>query len=508
MSFENTTSDTFTDNVQDWIGDQLTAGARFAAESSPFNMQVKSVLRKPSQSGFSKIAESVDGMLPIDDAYHEHFEDSSYLHASTAGSLAVAIDKIKVKTLGFESDTQVSNALTTYITGRLAMQAAIESYGQASADDLKHHFSSFGTSAVEVLKRDIPGYSWVALKLENFFADANSDVQILRRLDNAEVLDEKETTSLGEANDNLWQASKLLQKYGVKPVVAPAIDRRFANQWLFESPYQNSEAAVTALKQLFGGSLPAAIIMGSEIDFRSSKLEKTTYTGNRSGTQFVMKEISKLFGENAYDSDAMQLCVTADGHLASLTGVRLDSIATQTNASGAYEQLRGELLALYFDMVTPVYIDDLVTSAVEEMHIEQPDTRGKLRSLILAREKIMRVLGDDIIDAIEDELVNGAHRITVEHDVIGHVRTIRPTFQASQEARDRCFEDIGVVLADYGETYVRNHSRGSVKEDEERGHIGVFKNGETVNRKPQHNGRTTQKGHRGNKRPTKNRQKR
>lgn len=503
MSFETTKGNDFTNDVQEWIGDQMAAGTRLASESSPFNMQVKSVLRKPSHSGINKVTGMLDDMLPIEEAYQEPFEDSSYYHASTVGSLAVTIDRIKVKTLGFESDTLVSNALTTHIAGRLAMQAAIESYGQASADELKDHFSSFGTAAVEVLKRDIPGHSWVALKLENFFADANSDVQILRRLDNAEVLDENETTLLGEANDSLWQSSKLLQKYGVKPVVAPAIDRKFAKQWLFESPHQDSEDATAMLRQLFGGALPAAIVLGSEIDFRSSKVEKTTHSGSRSGTAFVMREVSKLFKEDPYDSDALQLCITADGHLATLTGVRLDSIADRTNAPGAYEQLRGELLALYFDMVTPVYIDDFVSTALEEMHIEQPDTRGKLRSLILAREKIMRVLGDDIVDAIEDELVNGAHRITAEHDVIGHVRTIRPTFQASQEARDRCLEDIGVVLADYGETYVRDHKRGSVKEDEERGHVGVFKNGEVAIRRHQHSGRTTPKGHRGNKKRTK-----
>lgn len=64
--------------------------------------------------------------------------------------------------------------------------------------------------------------------------------------------------------------------------------------------------------------------------------------------------------------------------------------------------------------------------------------------------------------------------------MIGHIRRLPRNFHASAEARAHCLQDIGIELAETGETYVREHLRGIRKEDNPRGHRALFAVGETA----------------------------
>lgn len=480
--------------MEQWLAEGIARGFDYARVKNPLTMAVQAVNRKPSASGVEDVVDTITASTPIENT--TTFEPKDYIDSNALNAiiLGVSFDAIKIKAIGQEAPTEINNALTARVIGRLGMHAAAMSYGRSRGGLTVDIANGYGDLATLVIKRDIPQISWSALKAVSFFATVREADTLLGKFDVAEVMPDAETRELSEANDSLWKASKILQTYGVKPVIAPGTTGVFAKQWLFESPLEHP---MLDQMKLIHGATPAAMIMGADVDFLTSMATKQRFVGERSGTKFVQPDIKKLFGENAYDSNAYSLVLLQDGHIATATGERLDVLAEETNARAAYEQMRAELLAIHFDLVTPVYVADIVDGMAQDITVHDPDARGKLRTLILAREKVLRVLGSDIVDAIEDEIKVAQNKVMVEHDVIGHIRTIRPNFRASQDARDRCMEDLGIHLADYGETYVRNHTRGSIKEADPKGHIAVFKNGEVAkeNGRNGHNGRVTHKGH-------------
>lgn len=485
------------DQMEQWLAQGLAQGFAYARVKDPLNMAVQAVNRKPSTSGVENIAGMITSSTPIENATtlepKDYIDDSAHY----AVIMGVAFDAVKVKTIGQEAATDINNALTARVIGRLGMYAAAMSYGRSSGELTADIANGYADLATLVIKRDIPQISWTALKAVNLFATVREADTLLGKLDAAEVTSDAETHELSDANDSLWKASKILQTYGVKPVIAPATTGVFAKQWMFESPLEHP---MLDQMKLIHGTAPAALIMGADVDFLTSKAAKQRFFGERSNTKFVRPDVERLFGDKANDSNSYSLVLLQDGHIATPTGERLDLLAEETNSEAAYQQLRAELLAIHFDLVTPVYVSDIVDDEAKDIVVHDPDARGKLRTLVLAREKVLRVLGSDIVSAIEDEIKTAHHKVMVEHDVVGHIRTIRPNFRASQDARDRCLEDLGIHLADYGETYVRNHTRGSVKEADPKGHVAVFKNGEVAraNARSGHNGRVTRKGYTAN----------
>ena len=92
------------------------------------------------------------------------------------------------------------------------------------------------------------------------------------------------------------------------------------------------------------------------------------------------------------------------------------------------------------------------------------------------------VLGKEI-----DELIRNEHQLstadtqdrtdTAKHKVVGHIRRLPSNYRAGYDARQQCLGDLGVVLAAFGETYVREHERG-VGEGSSSGHRAVYAVGE------------------------------
>ena len=141
--------------------------------------------------------------------------------------------------------------------------------------------------------------------------------------------------------------------------------------------------------------------------------------------------------------------------------------------------MRAELLSLYSDLVTPAF----VASAVHE----QPElpkgiigalsriTRRRSRkpsmmSLVLARAKYIDEHHDAIIQALEQgedtieedvQPVEQTTRRVGKHDVVGHRRKLASHQRASPQARTLAWEQLGIELAERGETFIQKHSRGS-----------------------------------------------
>ncbi|MCA9331045.1 hypothetical protein KC957_03275, partial [Candidatus Saccharibacteria bacterium] len=59
----------------------------------------------------------------------------------------------------------------------------------------------------------------------------------------------------------------------------------------------------------------------------------------------------------------------------------------------------------------------------------------------------------------------------------------------------RCFRETGIILPEFGQTYVRKHDRGNLTEIEPKGHKTVHRNPGVVGKVRAHrSGRTTPKG--------------
>jgi hypothetical protein len=135
-----------------------------------------------------------------------------------------------------------------------------------------------------------------------------------------------------------------------------------------------------------------------------------------------------------------------------------------------YEQLRSELISMYYDSVVPVYITEQVAEEVQDSpkkllgriaigHKKAPD----MRRLVLARTRIlMENLGDVEAELAEVESETSKKPMT-KHEVTQHIRTLPSNFRAGPRAREMCREDLGIELAEYGETYVRKHIRGEIE---------------------------------------------
>lgn len=167
--------------------------------------------------------------------------------------------------------------------------------------------------------------------------------------------------------------------------------------------------------------------------------------------------------------------------------MRLDNWADQNNARGEYEQLRAEILSIYFDLVTPNVVAELANipeddtaKPLSQDEVQHAETRlQKMRRLVLSRTYVIRTLGIDeieqlLLEEIEEDRAKTKRNLTTQVQVSGFIRRLPHNFSASAKQRALCLEHMGIVLADHGETYVHDYAYGPDKDPPPKGHKAYF----------------------------------
>jgi hypothetical protein len=376
------------------------------------------------------------------------------------------LDEVKKKAIGIGSSTDAINGLS----GRMMGEAGW-SMPRATDEELDkiRHLADAAT------RMDHEAMLWYVPKISSYLNAIETRRRSEDLLDSISVAEGVDADALRADNDSLFDSINFLQKYEPKPCVAPAIPGAHnTSEWLVvPRPRELRRYRFNTL-----GEAPVSFI-GSKNPIPSSETSFHRYANGIAKMNTINMPV-------AFDSYTAPVVLGKDGHLYSLLGQRwLDYVDDDHKAQ--YEQLRAELLCIYHDSVVPVYVTELVDQEIAGGDAEtgqKQDSKDSakspgLRRLILARKLVMDLMRDEITEALENQktdAVDGEQKGVARHDVVGHIRRLPKNWRASPEAREACFEDIGIVLAEYGETYVRGHERGSL-DNPAQGHKAVFQAG-------------------------------
>ena len=126
----------------------------------------------------------------------------------------------------------------------------------------------------------------------------------------------------------------------------------------------------------------------------------------------------------------------------------------------------------------------MLETEIPQEQESEPRKHNKFRRLVLARQIVLDTLGTEIVEIHEKEKLaykkeTNARVNLAKHKVVGHIRKLPGNYKASAAARLQCMEDLGIELADSGETYVREHERGNA-DNNSNGHKASFREGAVV----------------------------
>jgi hypothetical protein len=493
------------------FGAQLGVIDRLAREQfhqlpAPAAVNLQSLIRKPQPTAHEHFASDIANTLGATEA--TAFEDQpiqARIAGRIAGTLVVAkiIDRTKIKTLGQKAPTCISNALI----GRVIGASAFEFMGTHYAvfdDEAARQTEQFSDVAAQLIEQESP-FAWYAPKIALASHALRTARNFFRWAEEAsEGAPESAVEQQGRDNDSLFAATKAIQRYGVKSAIAPAIGEHRVDEWLFiptDEFLADPDTGDTTDNRTNSGlgfllRDCEAVVIGTSGRFITSRPKPIQQQTSDKETSMIGYESVGLIDPNASDPRSiMPLVLTKDGQLATLHGVDLRGVFAQHRANEAYELLRSEILAIHFDLVTPALIHSIVEGELKTPPASGGDTTprmGKLRELIVARRRVINILGEDIDELFDEE--EKQHKDMVVHGVINHIRDLPEGYRASQEARDRCFREIGIILPETGQTYVRKHNRGNIQETEPKGHRTTHRNSGVVRPGRRQAGRTTAKG--------------
>jgi hypothetical protein len=320
---------------------------------------------------------------------------------------------------------------------------------------------------------------------------------LAQHLNRLSVQDAQETTAdLREPNNDLYKATREMRKYGVKSAVAPALSSAVTQEWLVLDPVteredlnRNSRERGSDFSHLRFTGRHLARFIGTDGRFISSQPEWKTTESPQKHVAVTSVDWSNIV--QAGSNPTLSVKLMPDGELAGAFGLPIPDVLKEADRwEREYELLRAEILSIYADLVTPSYIEEKVNAevAVIESHtgrtLRRRRAKPPLRSLVVARERVIKAQSNEIIDTLENEITEDAQapetaprekRHMAKHRVVGHVRTINKEYRASPQARRLAWDegiemnDEPIILAEKGETYVKIHPRGDLP-NESAGH--------------------------------------
>lgn len=406
--------------------------------------------------------------------------------------IARVIDKVKRDTVGRDSPTDVSNYLIGRVLNHLGWALPVVDHEIIDGlDRLQANFTNAGAANETI--------DWHTPKIEMFTG------ALFVHKTNVELIDglaarqqerpQGDVAELRTANDSLFQASGVLQKYGVKPCVAPSLlDKGIVRDWLIMDK-QSIGTPDRTVATKFVKQHGLAVFIGSNKRISSSHTETIDIMNRHDG--YV-----RLTGLHAPglqpDATRDRFWLGYDGELYSYWGDRIVDFLDHPEQLVAYEILRSQIIALYYDLTVPVYVTEVVDQELRQAPTEPGRSRGvlnKMRRLVLARERVLRELQDEIIEGLDrgdDTLATIPPRErsrgqVAEHPVVHFIRPLPKGFHPSIKQRELCREVMnGKELGD-NETFVRDHKRGS-KRVETAGHRAVFRAGKVADSMAAQNG--------------------
>ena len=489
------------------IAENATAGPNNGFTKGQVTI-VRGILRRPTPAGADRFADTFYGAGELTREVLEQVREQHPPELPEPdiadGNLALrtlalslfgpirGIDRVQLRLFGADSLNDISSALSAKVIERMAYDLADSHYQQLL--DHPRHIQHLHAVSQRVYDDDRQRVAWYAPKLEMFSRAVHCAVSFHEVLRSGERLSEGETQELAAANDALFEETRSLQKFGVKPAIALASSEPL-NQWSVQRPHDlidmsaRSGIGIThrTAQITFGDS--RAHFMGTDSTFTTTSIDvvrKTSETGAR---------IVRLAADT--DSDKPQtigvsIFLGVDGELRGENGISLKAVSVANDLEGEYEQLRAELLAMYADLVTPVEIQKMIEqeeafaraaesagSADAEAESERPSR--VMRRMILARATVLSVLSDEVEEMMQAEIDadieetkrrrNGPAR----HRVAGTRRRMPSTFSASAERRALAWKEEKIELAPFGETYVKVHYRGDSNRGEVVGHAVGFR---------------------------------
>ena len=268
-------------------------------------------------------------------------------------------------------------------------------------------------------------------------------------------------------NDGLFEATRQLQKYGLKSMyVADQTPLPIAD-WHIYDPYTTLQGS--SLENLGQPSRSLAHFQG----FSSQLVDKIPVS-------YSLTTIPELEGSWALDytglikgkpeQSAADIFFSLNRYGQLEHGPSSTPLAWFSQRLGLnrqYQILRARALSLYADMVLPAYLindSDEIETAEQAVRNAHRAKTISFKHLVMARQRLID--SHPNLPALITKAEKASSRMVCRWEVVGFIRHLPKGQRASQQQRNLCWQDQGLELAASGETYVRAHSRGGGRSPE------------------------------------------
>lgn len=390
----------------------------------------------------------------------------------SSGCIRVAqlLDTVKIGELGYGKSTAFTNAWFSSIAMSSAAGLVSNNHNVINEDSAK-----FATALTDeafkktAMERDGKSWSWAKthvvsealmgfLSLDGYLEElpeiSTGDTEMLTR-QNAE---------LGEALDSLITFTP---KPAIGSLEGTTIETLFVDQDVHE------HTMISSLHRT--QTNPVRLFAKGTLTSSNVELVRKHSNYKHGGSA------KKIRVENVDGSVPNCEVIIYQNRQLTILGQPLMDFAKKVGKEAEATLLTSMLLGQKFDLTVPSYIVDLANDEAGQMPVdaESAPEADKLRRLLVARTRILKILGDEITHEMEkDEAESESlHKDIIKHGVVGHLRRIPEGYTASESARSLCWEQLGVEIPE-GHTYVQKHERGNL-DLPDKGHV-MHKNPKAV----------------------------
>lgn len=381
----------------------------------------------------------------------------------SAGVIKVArlIDRVKVDRLGREASTSFTNAYSSNFASEASL-SLVEMYPDAILSDSASFMTKFANEAFKKVAIEKGNVSWSWSKVYTVAEHLSSLLTTRKILEELPKISDTDAGILKIQNGAIADAATFLQAYTPKPAIGALEGTDIQTLYVDKEVHVHTMITNRPLAKF----TPVRLFPGYDLDSSNVELVHKRAHKDRGG---VAKRIQV---ENMPDPVSQCEVIIYDNRELLVHSHRLADFAKAINAENQEALLTSMLLSQNFDLIVPSYIVDLANEDAENIPSDstmQPQA-DKLRRLLLARTKVLQILGNDINDEMKSENAdsNLEYKGVVNHGVVGHLRRIPQGYKAGQLAQKLCKEQLGIELPE-GHTYVQIHRRGNL-EMSSRGH--------------------------------------
>lgn len=393
-----------------WLLEQYDPAIAWANDLPlPARSALQAVIRKPTAESVTEMGsmlagaftEYIDGAEGVDDILTEGIRASV--------DIALAVDHIKQEILGPGGSVRGSNKVQHKALAYLSLMTAWKLHSAGlPAEEVRGRIVEFNCIAKDVCELDMPRTSWMAVKQQMFTSELKSDYDFIWTLLEGES--DNQAEQLSAENDQLWKDLRALQTYGVKNAVTPARGESDVREWVFMQPGSSDQPAdkhEDNMRLLYNH--PVALVSGTEARFKSSRPDTERQEYEKSNVRISQLSLSGMVetdDESLGGPKLIAFYLDSEGQLTSMLGANLKAISKSLGLEAAYESVRAEVLSIFFDLVTPVYVAELAEQESKMLNVHESTsetTEGKMRRLVLARRKVLELLGPEVQKAIDTE---------------------------------------------------------------------------------------------------------